>query len=94
MEEYSKEICELKNGAINKRLDKLEEIVQVIYSLATDVKLMTQELVSIKCDVKELKDSETEREKKPSKFFDIIGNTMIAVVTSTITVAVLSAVIK
>lgn len=67
----------------HKRLDKLEELSDAIYSLTTDVKVLTEQLVNLKTDVIEIKN-------KPNKITD----TILTVVTSSITVAILSLILK
>lgn len=67
----------------HKRLDKLEELSDAIYSLTTDVKVLTEQLVNLKTDVIEIKN-------KPNKITD----TIITVITSSITVALLSLILK
>lgn len=66
------------------RLNKLEEVTEAIHSLTSDVKVLTEQLITMKADVINL--------KTPKQ--NIIFNTIATVVTSSITVAILGLILK
>lgn len=83
-------LCEEKHKTVNDRLEKLENITTVIYSLASDVKLMAQELTTVKQDLTCLKEDKETRDNKPSRFWDIIQQTIITVITTSIVVMIIN----
>lgn len=70
----------------HKRLDKLEDLAEAIYSLTSDVKVLTEQLINLKAGFEEVKCANN----KPNKVIDTIST----VVTSSITVALISLILK
>ena len=75
--EIEKEIGEIKSSdkSAHKRIDSLEKIVNVVYDLASNVKVMVNEMSNMKTDISDIKDNMEEyHHKEPNKLIFNIKN--------------------
>lgn len=68
-----------KNKNTEKRVDKLEKIVDVVYDLASNVKILAEKMDNANTNITKMKsDMEEYHQKEPNK---IIFNTKNAIIT-------------
>lgn len=95
--DVEKEIGQLK-GSVNsahKRIDELQLVTKAFYDLASDVKVMVNEMSTIKKDINEIKGNiEEYHHKEPSKLIFNAKNAIITGVIGTIVGAILALVLK
>ena len=97
MMNVEKEIGELKSNVANahKRIDDLQTITKAFYDLASDVKVMVNEMTNMKKDIKEIKGNIDEYHKiEPNKLIFNVKNATIVGVVSAIVGAVLALIFK
>ena len=51
----------------HKRIDELQEVIKAFYSLASDVKVITNELVNMKGDISLIKGDMCKRQDEPNR---------------------------
>ena len=66
---------EQSSKSAHKRIDNMERLTESVYTLATETKLMREEMI-------DLKDRVTSNEEKPSKRWDLVVTTIITAVVS------------
>lgn len=77
--------CNARSKSNTKRLDKMDDLVNAVHELATNMKLMLQQQEQTSSDVKELKGKVATLEQKPAKRWDsIVEKTIWAVVAAVI----------
>lgn len=92
-----KEIGELKSDVNNahKRIDDLQLVTKAFYDLASDVKVMVNEMTNMKKDIKEIKGNIDEYHKvEPNKLIFNAKNTIITGVISAIVGAIIALIFK
>lgn len=62
--------CNARSKSNTKRLDKMDDLVNAVHELATNMKLMLQRQEQTSSDVKELKGKVATLEQKPAKRWD------------------------
>lgn len=97
MMNIEKEIGALKSGVDNahKRIDDLQVITKAFYDLASDVKVMVNEMTNMKKDIKEIKGNIDEYHKvEPNKLIFNAKNTIITAIISAIIGALITLILK
>lgn len=95
MEEHKiNAVCKEKQDRTENRLDKLEEVTTAIYSIASDVKVMAEQMISVKADVKYLKDDKETRDRKPSTLLEKVLSTIITVIVTATVMSFYSLIMK
>lgn len=97
MMNIEKEIGELKSNVDNahKRIDDLQLITKAFYDLASDVKVMVNEMTNMKKDIKEIKGNIDEYHKvEPNKLIFNAKNTVITGVIAAIVGAIIALIFK
>ena len=97
MMNIEKEIGELKSNvnSAHKRIDDLQMITTAFYDLASDVKVMVNEMTNMKKDIKEIKVNIDEYHKvEPNKLIFNVKTTIITGVVSAIVGAILALIFK
>ena len=97
MMNLEKEIGELKSNVDNahKRIDDLQVITKAFYDLASDVKVMVNEMTNMKKDIKEIKGNIDEYHKvEPNKLIFNVKSTIVTGVVSLILGALLALILK
>ena len=92
-----KEIGELKSDVNNahKRIDDLQMVTKAFYDLASDVKVMVNEMTNMKKDIKEIKGNIDEYHKvEPNKLIFNAKNTIITGIISAIVGAIIALIFK
>lgn len=79
---------EENNKSTNQRIEELQKITKAFYDLASDVKVIANELVSMKQDICGIKQDIDDKNKEPNK---LIFNVKSAVLTGVI-MAIVSAI--
>ena len=97
MMNLEKELGELKSNVDNahKRIDDLQVITKAFYDLASDVKVMVNEMTNMKKDIKEIKGNIDEYHKvEPNKLIFNAKNTIITGIISAIIGALIALILK
>ena len=97
MMNIEKEIGELKSDVNNahKRIDDLQLVTKAFYDLASDVKVMVNEMANMKKDINVIKDNIDEYHKvEPNKLIFNVKNTIIIGFVSAIVGAILALIFK
>jgi uncharacterized coiled-coil DUF342 family protein len=97
MMNLEKEIGELKSNvdSAHKRIDDLQVITKAFYDLASDVKVMVNEMTNMKKDIKEIKGNIDEYHKvEPNKLIFNAKNTIITGIISAIIGALIALILK
>lgn len=68
---------EENNKSTNQRIEELQKITKAFYDLASDVKIIANELVSMKQDIYGIKKDIDERNNEPNKMLFNVKNTVI-----------------
>ena len=92
-----KEIGELKSDVNNahKRIDDLQLVTKAFYDLASDVKVMVNEMTNMKKDIKEIKGNIDEYHKvEPNKLIFNAKNTIITGIISALVGAIIALIFK
>lgn len=92
-----KEIGELKSDVNNahKRIDDLQLVTKAFYDLASDVKVMVNEMTNMKKDIKEIKGNIDEYHKvEPNKLIFNAKNTIITGIISAMVGAIIALIFK
>ena len=78
--DVEKEIGELNSSvkSAHKRIDELQLVTQAFYDLASDVKVMVNEMTNMKKDINEIKSNIDEyHNKEPNKLWFNVKNAII-----------------
>ena len=97
MMNLEKELGELKSSvsSAHKRLDDLQMITTAFYDLASDVKVMVNEMTNMKKDIIDIKGNIDEYHKvEPNKLIFNVKTTIITGVVSAIVGAILALIFK
>lgn len=62
----------------HKRIDKLEDITDTIYTLASDIKLLAQSVANQQQAIDKINNNLNEINSKPSKWIDLVKSTLIS----------------
>ena len=97
MMDVEKEIGQLKGSvsSAHKRIDELQLVTKAFYDLASDVKVMVNEMSNMKKDITHIKeDIEEYHHKEPNKLIFNFKNAILVGIVSAILGAILTLVIK
>lgn len=97
MMDVEKEIGQLKGSvaSAHKRIDELQLVTKAFYDLASDVKVMVNEMSNMKKDITEIKDNiEEYHHKEPNKLIFNVKNAMVVGIASAILGAIIGLIIK
>lgn len=97
MMDVEKEIGQLKGSvsSAHKRIDELQLVTKAFYDLASDVKVMVNEMSNMKKDITEIKDNiEEYHHKEPNKLIFNVKNAIIVGIASAILGAILTIILK
>ena len=97
MMNIEKEIGELKSNVDNahRRIDDLQMVTKAFYDLASDVKVMVNEMTNMKKDIKEIKGNIDEYHKvEPNKLIFNVKNAIIVGFASAIVGAIITLILK
>ena len=95
--DVEKEIGQLKGSisSAHKRIDELQLVTKAFYDLASDVKVMVNEMSTMKKDINEIKGNiEEYHHKEPNKLIFNAKNTIITGVVGAIVGAIIALVLK
>ena len=95
--DIEKQIGELwgSTKSAHKRIDELQLVTQAFYDLASDVKVMVNEMANMKKDINVIKDNIDEYHKvEPNKLIFNVKSTIITGVVSAIVGAILALIFK
>ncbi len=96
MMQIEKELGEVKGSvsSAHKRIDELQLVTKAFYDLASDVKVMVNEMSNMKKDITEIKDNiEEYHHKEPNKLIFNVKNALVVGVASAILGAILGLII-
>ncbi len=86
-------IASLKSA--HKRIDELQLVTKAFYDLASDVKVMVNEMTNMKKDISDIKSNIDEYHKvEPNKLIFNIKNTIITGIAAAIVGAVITLILK
>lgn len=97
MMNLEKELGELNSSvkSAHKRIDDLQLVTKAFYDLASDVKVMVNEMTNMKKDINDIKDNIDEYHKnEPNKLIFNVKNTIITGVVAAIVGALITLVLK
>ena len=97
MMNIEKEIGELTSSVKNahKRIDDLQLVTKAFYDLASDVKVMVNEMANMKKDINVIKDNIDEYHKvEPNKLIFNVKSTVITGIVAAIVGALITLIIK
>lgn len=92
-----RELSELSASAkqAHKRIDELQLVTKAFYDLASDVKVMVNEMTNMKKDIKEIKaDIDEYHHQEPNKLIFNVKNAIITGVVGAIVGAIIALVLK
>lgn len=78
----------------HKRIDELQLVIKAFYDLASDVKVMANELVNMKCDITSIKNDINKKNDEPSKLMFNMKSTVLNGVVMIIISAVMAIILK
>lgn len=87
------QICESTKQA-HYRLDKIEKTIEVIYFLAGDVKVLANELVSLREDVNEIKVKQNNKDNEPNQILFNVKSTVLCGTVMIIISSIVSLILK
>lgn len=87
------QICESTKQA-HHRLDKIEKTIEVIYSLAGDVKVLANELVSLREDVNDIKRKQDSKDNEPNKILFNVKSTVFCGIIMMIISAIMTLILR
>lgn len=97
MMDVEKEIGQLKGSvsSAHKRIDELQLVTKAFYDLASDVKVMVNEMSNMKKDITEIKDNiEEYHHKEPNKLIFNVKNAIVVGIASALLGALLTLLLK
>lgn len=97
MMDVEKEIGQLKGSvsSAHKRIDELQLVTKAFYDLASDVKVMVNEMSNMKKDITEIKDNiEEYHHKEPNKLIFNVKNAIVVGIASALLGAILTLLLK
>ena len=78
----------------HKRIDELQDVVKAFYSLASDVKVLAEQLVNMKTDVNDIKKKVEASENEPNRMLFSFKQTAVNAIIMVIVGALMALVIK
>lgn len=79
----------------HKRIDDLQLVTKAFYDLASDVKVMVNEMTNMKKDIVDIKSNIDEyHHKEPNKYIFNVKNTIITGLVGAIVAAIISLILK
>lgn len=97
MMDVEKEIGQLKGSvsSAHKRIDELQLVTKAFYDLASDVKVMVNEMSNMKKDITEIKDNiEEYHHKEPNKLIFNVKNAIVVGIASALLGALITLIFK
>lgn len=85
---------EENNKATNQRIEELQKITKAFYDLASDVKVIANELVSMKQDICGIKKDIDEKNNEPNRLMFNVKNSVLTGVIMAIVSAVMVLILK
>lgn len=85
---------EENNKSTNQRIEELQKITKAFYDLASDVKIIANELVSMKQDICSIKSDIDEKNNEPNKMLFNVKNSVLTGVIMAIVSAVMVLILK
>ena len=95
--DVEKEIGELSGSikSAHRRIDELQLVTKAFYDLASDVKVMVNEMSNIKKDISDIKGNiEEYHHKEPNKIIFNVKNAVIVGIASALLGAILTLILK
>lgn len=92
-----KEIGELNSSvkSAHKRIDDLQLVTKAFYDLASDVKVMVNEMTNMKKDISEIKGNMDEyHHKEPNKLWFNVKNAILTGIVAAIVGGIMALIIK
>lgn len=79
----------------HKRIDELQLVTKAFYDLASDVKVMVNEMTNMKKDITDIKSNiEEYHHKEPNKFIFNVKNTIITGIVAALVGAIITLILK
>lgn len=78
----------------HKRIDELQDVVKAVYSLASDVKVLAEQLINMKEDINEVKIKIAKRDEEPRTMYNSFKQTIFNGITMIIIGAIMALIIK
>lgn len=97
MMNIEKEIGELNSSvkSAHKRIDDLQLVTKAFYDLASDVKVMVNEMTNMKKDISEIKGNMDEyHHKEPNKLWFNVKNAILTGIVAAIVGGIMALIIK
>ena len=85
---------EENNKSTNQRIEELQKITKAFYDLASDVKVIANELVSMKQDICSIKSDIDEKNNEPNKMLFNVKNSVLTGVIMAIVSAIMVLILK
>lgn len=82
------------NKSTNQRIEELQKITKAFYDLASDVKVIANELVSMKQDICSIKQDIDEKNNEPNKMLFNVKNSVLTGIIMAIVSAVMVLILK
>lgn len=95
--EIEKELGEISGSckSAHKRIDELQMVTKAFYDLASDVKVMVNEMTNMKKDISDIKSNMDEYHKnEPNKLIFNIKNTIVTGVVAAIISGLIALILK
>lgn len=87
-------IVEQSSKSAHRRLDTLETVINSFHDIASDVKILAKEMMTVKEDVKEIKSKVEDETNRPNRMFNNLKQAVINAIGVIITGAILALIIK
>lgn len=78
----------------HKRIDELHEVTRAFYELASDVKVMVNEMSRMKTDITDIKKKVDAHDDEPSKLMFNIKNTIVTGIVAALVGAIIALILK
>ena len=85
---------EENNKSTNQRIEELQKITKAFYDLASDVKVIANELVLMKQDICSIKSDIDEKNNEPNKMLFNVKNSVLTGVIMAIVSAIMVLILK
>lgn len=95
--DVEKEIGELSGSikSAHRRIDELQLVTQAFYDLASDVKVMVNEMTNMKKDIKDIKSNIDEyHHKEPNKLWFNVKNAIITGIVAILVSSLMALILK
>lgn len=85
---------EARSKSNTKRIDELSLVTKAFYDLASDVKVMANELVNMKGDICDIKENIEEKNREPNKLMFSLKSSLLNGIFMIVIGAVMALIIK